>query len=893
MLFRILVITLGLTAVGLSQVKFSAPLEISDYLNQPRDVQAVDMNGDGFPDLICRENFGGKIVWWQNDGSGQFMQRHVKEWEDLSYGCFALGDANSDGRPDAWLYRQDEEFTELLRVYVSYAQPNATFAEPVLIHPSWTKGEGLLLDCNGDGRLDLLKETEILLQNSDATFTHVTGAEYQDSYPSTVVGRFVPEWGGYQIASEGRIRSSLPEYGSGVVDLLSLETPNRKIASLIKAAAPEAASLDRLWIVTHDADKSIESFALARVSIAAGGGCQIDQEIAIPCDGVYRAKAFRDGEVVRFMISSYDRMLMVTVSDSGSSAVVSTLHPFSGKNSCAEFDIKDLNDDGLEELVIATSDVPFRSGPYFSQMMVMNLSAGGFPTNSIQNVNQGNLAKKILWAGDYDLDGDQDFITDGRSFSDFSGKILLWKNSGGGVSFTTQVLFEKNAWLDLIDVTDVNLDGLPDLIIWEEDNPPYEGYGTLSIHLNHATNNLPPVPFFLTNSPFVTNVCFYADANGDGIKDIVDQGKVILLDGSRDIVETKTLSHGLSVMDFEFFDVDHDGDNDLYFTAMTPGSFDIPVSFYSLNDGNAVFGAVTILGDGSPRVLSADIDGDGHRDYFDADGLYEIPGTEFVDYDSYLLSRSGVNLVRPEWEGLLTGTGVGLDLFHLDIDGDQDADVLHSYTYNFTTGIADLGWLEHRGNSLGIEPQRIILPEQEEIAVHRKIAPYRYLAPDSAMMVDIDGDGLKDILCSYFWNRKIEWFRVTKPVVPASYDGWMSSLGWKGHSAGPLEDLDGDGKNNWHEFVFQTDPLIPDENHPNEPHLSIESGLARFEFRCRGDVPGVVCQWSHDLVEWFNREDASSVLDEITGLRRWTWETPLGQGRKFFRVRFPSPEESQ
>lgn len=869
------ILGIGMISQVLAQVKISAPREISDFINIPLDVQVVDMNGDGFPDIVCREEFGGKIVWWQNDGTGQFPQRHVKEWSDVNYWCFGLADANSDGKPDVWFSKPAEVNSEMEMLYLSYAQADGTFAEPVLTHPTWTKGNGLLLDCNGDGRLDLLVEDEILLQNSDATFTHITNAVYTDSDEDIVSGRFVPEWSGYQIAALGRIRPALVEYGSGVIDYSMLENLNRKVRKVIKVPASNSSSLDNLWIVVSDLEESPESHKLLRLSFTSSGNYQIEQEIEISCEGVKNALAYRDSQKVRLLISAYDRMFMVTVPNDGSPAVVTTMSQFTGKNSCAEFAVADLNGDGNKEVVIATTDVPFTSGHYFSQIEVMNLSANGFPTNAIESVNHGNLAEKILWTGDYDLDGDQDFITNGHGAYEYRNRVLLWKNSGGGVGFTMHLLLQKDYWLELIEVIDVNNDGRPDLVTFEMDEEYPNIYGLVKIHLNMATGTLQQLPFNSSGNFSTQWRSQYVDINGDGLKDIVNSQKAYLLDSDRNIIAERNLLNGLEISDFQLIDLDLDGDLDLFFTNHPYGGGLYPDSYYSLHSGDAVFSGITRLGDGSPRALGADVDGDGHEDFFDAEG--------------YLLLRPNMNLVRPSWDGLLTGGGGGLGSFFLDIDGDADVDLLNTHIYNFTTGIGDLGWLENRGNVLGLEPQYVILPELGQISVHRQITPDRYLFPGSAKMVDLDGDGIRDILVSHNMNRKLEWFKVTKPVVPTTYDQWMSALGWQGNSAGPFEDLDGDGKNNWREFVFQSDPLVADLGHENGPQFSLNSGVARMEFKTRGDVPGVVCQSSDDLLDWFNRADVFTELDASTGLKRWILEEPVAEGRKFFRVRFPEP----
>ncbi len=875
-----------------SQVKISAPREITDYVNMPRDLHVVDMNGDGFKDIICREQITGAVVWWQNNGSGQFPQRHLKESPGVEYYPIGFGDANSDGKPDMW-FRKDGDQEDQEFLYIVYAQANGTYTDPVLVHPEWKDGGDLLIDVNGDGLLDVYAFEHVLLQNADATFTHEDSTSYIDTDISVVTGRFVPGWSDYQIVNLGEIRPSQQNNATSVVDFSPLNTATRRMKMLVKVPAADGNSLDELWVAVADKQGEDEIYKLLRLSFTSQGGYQIDKEIELPEPDVLSEHAIyetmyvhatRDDHGLHFFVSTSQLMCSVNLPNLEASAVITVMSSFTGKNSVAQFAHADLNADGVKELVIATSEIWGGAGPYFSQMLIMSLTASGVPTSNIVAINQANFADKIIWTGDFDLDGDEDFITDGGPALDTSKGIFLWKNSGSGGVFTMISLIQQGLRNRLLEVMDFDADGYPDLLVADGIYVEYNTfYGSLNFYRNVAGTKLQKIPFSNGSGVIVKNDVKYLDMNGDGIKDLIDSRSLQILNSNREVTSIRHSLIGLNVIHFEVIDIDHDGDFDLYFESFLfslTGNFN---SFYSLNDGNGNFRNIALLVDGSPKLLRADLDGDGHRDFRDLEG--------------YLLSRSGVNLIRPTWHSRLVGRDGAIESIFVDIDGDADLDHLNTYLYNGIYGRGELGWLENRGNELGLESmyrevQAEGAAEITKVIAHRQLAPFRYFDPTSAAMIDIDGDGVRDLLVSSnspFAIRRLEWYKVSKPVVPPLYDQWMNNYGRTGNMAGPHEDLDGDGNNNWSEYVFQSNPLISEPADQNRPRISMQEGFLRVDFASRADVPDMVLQSSIDLTNWQDRTAVESTVPGVTSLKQWSMVEPIGTGKKFYRVRYPEP----
>jgi FG-GAP-like repeat len=879
-----------------SQVKFSAPREITDYVNMPRDLHVVDMNEDGFKDIVCREQITGAVVWWQNNGSGQFPQRHLKESPGVEYYPIGFGDANSDGKPDMW-FRKDGDQDDQEFLYIVYAQANGTYSGPVLVHPAWKHGRDMQIDANGDGLLDVYAYEYVFLQNADATFANAVAIGNIDANRNVVMGRFVPGWSDYQVAGFEGIRPALIENATSMVDLSPLKTSTRRLVMLVKVPAVDVNSLDELWVAVADKKGEDEIFTLLRLSFTSQGGYRIEKEIELPEPDVISERAryetmyvhaTRDEQGLHFFVSTSELMCSVNLPTPDAPALITTMSSFTGKNSVAQFAHADLNADGVKELVIATSEIWGGSGPYFSQMLVMSLTASGVPTSNIVAINQGNLARKIIWTGDFDRDGDEDFIADGGPALDSPLGIFLWKNSGSGGGFTLIPLIQPGFRHHLLEVMDIDADGFTDLLVTGGTYIDYNTfYGSLHFYRNVAGARLQKIPFNNSNGTFVRNDVKYLDMNGDGFKDLIDSGYLQLLNSNREVMSIRHSLIGLNVIHFDVIDIDHDGDFDLYFESFLFSLTGYYNSFYSLNDGNGNFRSIALLGDGSPKLLRADLDGDGHRDFRDLEG--------------YFLSRPGVNLIRPTWHSRLVGRDGAIESSFVDIDGDADVDHLNTYWYNGIHGRGELGWLENRGNELGVEPmyrevQAEGAAEITKVIAHRPLAPFRYFDPTSAAMIDIDGDGIRDLLVSShspFAVRRMEWYKVSKPVVPQLYDQWMNAYGRKGNLAGPHEDLDRDGNNNWSEYVFQSNPLISEPVDQSRPRISMQEGLLRVDYASRADVPDVVLQSSSDLTNWQDRATVESIVPGETILKQWSMVEPMSNGKKFYRVKYPEPDISQ
>lgn len=96
----------GCRVLGKGVVWFKAPeftrIELDTTLENPHSLAVADMNGNGFPDIICSESRpDGATVIFINDGKGNFTRQIIGEKQG-SYDI-RIVDMNADGHPDILL----------------------------------------------------------------------------------------------------------------------------------------------------------------------------------------------------------------------------------------------------------------------------------------------------------------------------------------------------------------------------------------------------------------------------------------------------------------------------------------------------------------------------------------------------------------------------------------------------------------------------------------------------------------------------------------------------------------------------------------------------------------------------------------------------------------------
>ncbi len=233
-----------------------------------------------------------------------------------------------------------------------------------------------------------------------------------------------------------------------------------------------------------------------------------------------------------------------------------------------------------------------------------------------------------------------------------------------------------------LDLADVDNDGDLDLLISGlSGNTNLAHLRILQLHLNDGQGNfsLHPVPSFMGISHL--SKAKFADFNGDGLPDIlalgydengVESARLYENLGSGSFAYKPSNLVGLKFGDFDFADVDGDGDLDLFLSGRELGN-SVRSDLY-LNKGNWNFEADTSQSFEKLElchVRFADFDGDSDPDLLHYGGKQNMG----ADHEVHLYLNDGSGQFSPSTNHGLVRQGVeGLQV--IDIDNDNDLDLL-------------------------------------------------------------------------------------------------------------------------------------------------------------------------------------------------------------------------
>jgi len=914
------------TLVGQGQTSFGPSQEIAEFISYPRDTRAVDMDGDGDLDVISREAYAVKVIWWENDGDGNFSNRHVWDWDDISSGyvTVSLEDSNADGRPDVWIRRRVSSSApdrEAYRYVIALGDQAGNFGEPQVVGDFEYQDDGRSIglsgrvaDMNRDGRADLLLPDGIWMRQADGSFLPPPSGTFQ---PGTVV----EDWGGEYASDRDRLVAIDDFDGDGDPDLVfgapgilisfnlgdgllappvnaGFMIPNEKVNRLksIPPAAGETRS--RLLVVTslETPGVPVPDFRLALGSFSASG--EYSAVAVEPMASLINAIAW-DAEDDRAIVASYAPPATVhpefhapldvtafALSSSGSGFTKTSL--FQADGSVDDLSLADFDGDGVGDLLFPLTALEGISGMYVSELRWYRNDGMGDFIPRHPPISDPGMAGEIVYAGDIDGDGDGDgdvITADKPQLYTFPGipsgffELVLWENEGGGTSFKRRVLSKSERVLDVIAVSDCDGDGDPDILMQTfEVSGTFEYYGAL---LNHGTLRL----VWLVqreDGAFDESVKYENDFSYG----LLESAKY--LDWDRALQP----NHGAPLPDVVGIYREPFSERAVYFQGIGTG-----------------FGPMRNLNSTHETRYGAwdDLDHDGDPDF-----------SWIVDYSPSLFSfwlRNQNGLASPaevlprvfapldvdvDGDGFNDHAEVGAILLSrpdflyerlpmpddfdrldrpmrfVDLDSDGDLDLLYPKPFDGISTFAALVWYENDGARF-----RSAQPLADAIKSPRT----------SHAMADIDGDGTKDlVVLSNGWSLRLEWFKAFKHQAPAGFANWMDARGLKGSLAGPLSDGDGDGTTNWEEFVFGSDPKAADPSHPSRPRLEKQGDAWRYSYQRRiGLVSPPQVQTSTDLKTWSDAAPATPSPQPAAPGYEWISEESNGEDALFFRTVILNP----
>ena len=908
-----LVLPLLPIAVG-AQISFGPPQQISDFVYIPDHVLSHDMDDDGDLDVIAAEGNSApvRVLWWENDGTGNFGSRHEWTWGELESEVIAITDFNLDGRPDVWL--QDRPYDTLdaeemiqRRFLIALADGAGSFQPPTpLIDervPSWILGEAIVADTNLDGRPDIVTPDAHYLATSTGTFAAripmPESAAYLWHNRGAVTPTDLDDDGDLDLLAisltTGFAAQVMWNPGTGVfpdpVPYVPLDqsATGRNVVPCTGSVRRRGRSL--LVLTKQGSNETVQS-SLALYRIAAGGSAQLVTSIDLAGTDAQTMRSWAGlshdpasgrsfiGVVLnpRTLTDPTTELFEIVWSGDDLSLVPAVAHD--GVIVYPPVVVRSLNGDPFPDLLVPIPDIGGTPNAAADQIVWHAGTTGGGFDESPHHVCQPAVDRVLYHAGDLDGDDAPDLLLGGYPplwIPLGAHELSLYRNNGDGSSFERLPIAVGRKRIGVIEVKDITWPkigggnwpaGRMDVLVETYDYAGAASPGILRIEwlLQDESGGFHRTTLTTEASDGLVAPC-YGDWDGDGTEDLVYRieggygGPQLLwrrgtgggFEAPRTLLTLVESVRGL-------VDIDWDGDLDLLLSGTLFGTlFGGEESYWCENDGSGTIVALRRL-NRNLKPLGMDLDGDGHQD--------------FTENGLVVFARAGVTFERPgNVQPAQYPSG-------LDLDDDGDLDLVYAAPIQGISGYSALGWWENRGSGVYYAPQDSppMLP----------IAGAGWSIRDQRALADMDGDGSRDLVVVSSFAPRIEWFPITQTPAPAAFTDWIAGYGLSGHSAGPLFNFDNDRRSNWGEFAFGSHPGVPDPAHPGLPAILREGGTLSLSFLRRTDAATIGLDYtvmqSTDLLNWDPWSGTFEIAPEAGDYERVNFPLNSGEPRSFFTV---------
>ena len=466
----------------------------------PDSVTALDVNGDGRPDLAVANNSSADVsVLLNTTAPGATTPTYsgpTNFGAGTSPSSVVAVDVNGDGRPDLAVANRDSVNVSVLLNTTAPGATTPTYTGPT----NFTVGSAAFstpvsvaaVDINGDGRPDLA------VANSNSNEVSVL-------LNTTAPGASTPTYTtptNFTVGTSPLSVAAADINGDGRPDLAVANGNSANVSVLLNITAPGASS---------------PSYA-APTNFAVGSAPRSVTAVDINGDG-------RPDLAVANANSHNVSVLLNTTAPGASTASYAAAGNFDTGSSNSPFSVTaaDINGDGRSDLAVANPSN--FNGIVGNVSVLLNTTAPGATTPSYtaaSNIAVGVLPQSVT-AADFNGDGRPDLVVANYNNNNVSVLLNTTTPAAASIGYAAASNFTVGSGLQSVTATDVNGDGRPDLVVVIQNSD------SVSVLLNTTApgattpSYAPASNFTVGSQPFsVTAV----DVNGDGRPDLAVANRV-------------------------------------------------------------------------------------------------------------------------------------------------------------------------------------------------------------------------------------------------------------------------------------------------------------------------------------------------------------------------------
>lgn len=673
-----------------------------------RNIHIVDIDGDGFNDIVYRS---GLIYWVKNlDGNGNFGEPITLSTTTFSTFGLQVIDIDSDGDLDI-VYNRSTSSSSSYYIELLRNNGDGTFAPPELIKTSPVVQRFTLTDISGDNLPDLVYETQSAVvyyqQNSDGTFPAAPTENMGYTFNTMSSG----------IMNQGNVVGGDID-GDGDTDIVHIYE--------------NGAFRYIRWFRNDD-----NVFANSQILIDApsGNGSSSNDYFTLRL-----ADLDNDGKIDIITQNSFTNSITwyknLGEATFDSAQVISD----SVMNNRDVF-IADINGDN--NLDVVTADPSNHLIKWFDNT---NGNASSFEERSIDNYVGGAFLASV---GDIDGDGVKDALI---ASNYVIGKLVWYRNTDGLGDFSElpKIINTSLESYNSALLVDFNNDGYEDIVASSR-NSSWEGVPNRIVWLeNDGQGNFSNEQEINTSE---SCVLIAEDIDNDGDKDIIayltssssnSTGIMVLKNNGNGFDPPLTFTYPTkNIQSIRAVDMDYDGDLDfLIYLGVSTATHPKGMYWLENTDGQGDFSVIHPVN--LPNVSSKHFEiGD-----FNNDGLTDIIYT----YTSSITVPTQLRVVTINTDGTLSTpiilhqpvTAMAFGFVKLvDLDGDGDLDILAEYETTWGVSTNFFVWFENLGN---------------DSVVHHPIYSNIPKIDPLAFIEDMNADGKPDFVTTYP-SKEIVWYQ--------------------------------------------------------------------------------------------------------------------------------------